>query len=260
MTDIYETIEYRGYNIQIIQDSYACNPMGDDSNWPMITIYNRQVTSYGNIPNPIECFTDNQLVRHQKRICDIIGDIGNIFGRLGTSYDAMREYIADYKGPGISNGELIRDCLAEWLGACDSSADMQVWSELYDLAGIPNLNTCSTGYSQGDYMDILVIGTWEAAESFGWTRKQWRNTSQADMQGQVDAYGAWVWGDCYGYNVTDSDGNDIDDGSCWGFIGSDHKASGLLEYAESAIDYQVRHDLRLAAMSQSVTILKGLGL
>lgn len=63
------------------------------------------------------------------------------------------------------------------------------------------------------------------------------------LRGTIDLYGAWAWGDCYGYIIErvhlDDDG-DVDDElteeleSCWGYYGSDHGDSGLEESALAA--------------------------
>lgn len=53
----------------------------------------------------------------------------------------------------------------------------------------------------------------------------------------VELYNDYLSGSVYGYIIKDSDGNDVD--SCWGFYGYDHKKSGLLESAESFIDWEI---------------------
>lgn len=37
------------------------------------------------------------------------------------------------------------------------------------------------------------------------------------LQSEVEEYGRWLDGDCYGYTVEDANGEELD--SCWGFIG-----------------------------------------
>ncbi len=46
---------------------------------------------------------------------------------------------------------------------------------------------------------------------------------------EVEVYSDYLAGDCYGFQKVDKDGEVID--SCYGFIGSDHKASGLYDAA-----------------------------
>jgi hypothetical protein len=52
----------------------------------------------------------------------------------------------------------------------------------------------------------------------------------AILEGEVETYDHFISGDVYGYKIKESDD------SCFGFYGNDHRASGLLEYAENSID------------------------
>jgi hypothetical protein len=47
------------------------------------------------------------------------------------------------------------------------------------------------------------------------------------MHAEIEMYGAYLAGEVYGYEVVDSNGNELD--SCWGFYGLDHVESGLAE-------------------------------
>jgi hypothetical protein len=59
------------------------------------------------------------------------------------------------------------------------------------------------------------------------------------LRAEVEEYDQYLRGDVYGYQIVNPDG---DDGhSCWGFFGSDHTKSGLLESAQSEIDAEVRN-------------------
>jgi len=49
------------------------------------------------------------------------------------------------------------------------------------------------------------------------------------LQNEVSIYNEFLQGNCYGFKAFDAQGNEVD--SCWGFIGSDLKANGLLDYA-----------------------------
>jgi hypothetical protein len=60
-------------------------------------------------------------------------------------------------------------------------------------------------------------------------------THKAGMESAIELYGQWAWGDVYGYTCEDESGEDVGHG-CWGFYGSDHNKSGLLESAQDQID------------------------
>lgn len=72
----------------------------------------------------------------------------------------------------------------------------------------------------------LIYTTDERIQEFGnkdYTREQvyeW-------LASEVDLYSEWADGHCYGFIVTDKEGDEVD--SCWGFIGSDPDKSGLAE-------------------------------
>ena len=55
------------------------------------------------------------------------------------------------------------------------------------------------------------------------------------MKSCVNSYDQYITGEVYGSNI-----EEVDD-SCSGFFGDDHKASGLLEYAENAIDCHIKN-------------------
>ncbi len=115
--------------------------------------------------------------------------------------------------------------------------DAKQWFEtaesLLTEAGIPCLYQESRGHCRGDVTSCLVILTDE------WFAKTGCNRANAKeiCQRTVDLYSAWAWGDVYGVSeITDPDGNEIEDAPCWGFYGSDHETSGLLAHARSIIE------------------------
>jgi hypothetical protein len=69
----------------------------------------------------------------------------------------------------------------------------------------------------------------------GLTLGQW---AEKILRAEVETYDMYLRGDVYGYRA----GED----SCWGFFGSDHEASGLLEYARDAIDYTIAQSEKAA--------------
>lgn len=101
-----------------------------------------------------------------------------------------------------------------------------------------NARWCA-GYRQGDYADLLIVATPEAIEEFGCTDP----VTVEDLQSQAKLYGAWAWGDVYGYIVervfVDPEDDEVyvteELDSCWGFYGSDFDWSGLEEAAMSAV-------------------------
>tara|TARA_R110000868_G_scaffold74337_10_gene214981 strand:+ start:517 stop:1263 length:747 start_codon:yes stop_codon:yes gene_type:complete len=208
-----ESIEYRGFTIEVIQDDCPQNPFEDwDCNLPLMASYGRSEGkdySEGEIYNYLcNVPTDNQIILHQKKIAELFEDIDldyfkeNEFTKQ-DKIDKIRYYIE--KG-NASFDELKSYC---------------------DLFKIPALSTSRNGYSQGDYSKLFICYTKEFEERTGCTVDK---VDEAHLRSTADLYGYWAFGDVYGYNV-----EEIGD-SCYGFYGTDHEESGLLEYAKNAID------------------------
>lgn len=249
------------YRVRAVQDESPENPFTAwDGHWPMIVDYQdrgHNFTEYDKAPgasvdNPLARFSDGQLIRYQGAICEALGDIycGWTGKRVSVESD-LAEHKRDYRGEYVKGREgmaaLLRDYFSEALSNVADSDRLEVLSSLYDILNIPNLCTSSHGYSQGDYAELLIVATPEAAAQFGWKGKRPLEQARADMKGQAKLYGAWAWGDVFGYIVEraphdpeqrdDSDAwEEID--SCWGFYG-DPEESGLSEQALGAIEYDM---------------------
>jgi len=113
------------------------------------------------------------------------------------------------------------------------------WKEYFDamegiaqLAGIPFYSTISNGYSQGDSARVFVAATPEWRERAGAPLE----TCERQCKAAADTWAAWAWGDVYGVSeITGPDGEEIEDGACWGFYGADHGTSGLMEHCDEAV-------------------------
>jgi len=115
---------------------------------------------------------------------------------------------------------------------------LETIEQVYDWKGTPCAIKSSCGYSQSSYAEILIVLNDDFFKKTGCKPEQ----AESIMQGAADLYSAWAWGGVYGFTV---DG--IDDASCWGFYGSDHKKSGLLEHAKSDIDYHIKQERKAHA-------------
>lgn len=146
---------------------------------------------------------------------------------IARDYSAFRHAFAEALEEQVgSKPEGWRDA-NQWFEAAES---------LLTEAGIPCLYQESRGHCQGDVTLCLVILTDEWFKMTGANRDK----SKEICQQTIDLYSAWAWGDVYGVSeITDPDGNEIEDAlaACWGFYGSDHETSGLLEHARSIIEH-----------------------
>lgn len=248
-----ERAEYHNFIIRAVRDEHADNPLDDwGDHWPMLVTTDDGGKAYDNVPGPtlikpLERFADAELVHNQKAIAKI----------LELDWDLITDYLPDADvGEDIpvprwtSNTYALRELFEDhWTGPSEhkmTRSDLDLLAEFYELLGIPHLRTCSSGYIQRDWAEILVVGTPEAQKQTG------AEPTEQSLQDTADLWSAWAWGDVYGYvvcrRVLDEDGEEdlveVPDGSCWGFYGADHNESGLEEQAIWACDAAVRRALR----------------
>lgn len=222
--DAVETIEAGRYRIDIYRDEDASNPFEDwDGCVPIMVNGGRDFQSH-DYAGASDAFvpTTNQYRRHKKALLAVFG-----IDPDAVSYGCKPT-------PNELETEL-HDAIADAIREHD-------YDKLEDVAriiGLPCLNTCSTGYCQGDYVDIIAV--WPKAWGKENRPKATPNQIAKELQSAVDLFGAWAWGDVYGYVVTDTLTDD-EVGSCWGFYGDDHEASGLLEQARGEAEHAAKSE------------------
>ncbi len=228
----YETLKHRNCAIRIHIDTSPENPWRAwDCEPPILTFYDRSVNVYKNAPEswwdflrllPAETWQRGKRVAFLKEF----------ILPLGVS---LRDYTEEKRR--VGEVDAIATYLEEHLGEKPHGwRSAQQWFEMAEallkLAGIPCLYDQSNGYSQGDSTLCLVVLTPE------WFKKSGASPEHAEAicKSAFDLYSAWAWGDVYGYTCEDENGEEIDDASCWGFYGSNHEQSGLLESAREQIN------------------------
>ena len=275
---------YKGLVIRAVRDSDASNPFeNEDGHWPMLVRTDGRITFYWEdtspwyADDPLARFTPEQLVHDQKAIAKVLGaEDYDVRYHMPEGNDAWTETEDRPIPKWLTDVDILRDWFDDaWEGVSDSDK-LDKCAELYALLGIPHLNTCSRGYSQGDYAELLIVATPEAQKALreqpaDMDAETWAKALSDDLTSQKELYGAWAWGDVYGYVIetcvnadepaacancanTLNDGSDvcdqcggdfeapepeyeeIPDGSCWGYYGSDHAKSGLEESALEAAD------------------------
>lgn len=96
-------------------------------------------------------------------------------------------------------------------------------------------------WDSGQLGYILIDREW-LKEHFGkkyFTQKIRQRLLKA-AEGNVKLYNDYLSGSVYGYQIEDTDGTEIDEGSVWGFYGYEYEKSGLLEDAKSSIDWDIK--------------------
>ena len=243
--------------LMVRDDHHAENPFEEWAGyWPMLASYDQHVTEYDkhkgpSILNVLDRFTDGQLIRHQKAICEA----------LGAPASELEQYKRDYRENFFSMAGCIREWAQETLDAISNTSDKwETLEALYSILGIECLNTCSRGYSQSDYAALLIVAIPEAMQAFGWNKAQAKDKAgiTKDMKGQAKLYGAWAWGDVYGYVIERLEDGEREEtgGSCFGFYGADPDESGLIEQAASALEYELQ---RLGQYKATIAALASVG-
>lgn len=122
---------------------------------------------------------------------------------------------------------------AQWQG-------WSAWQEYFDamesvaaLAGIPCHLTQSNGYCQGDCALVFAAALPAWVKAVGAPPE----TLADQCRATCDLWSAWAWGDVYGIRaIIAPDGEELDDGSVWGFYGTDHEKSGLMDCALETVN------------------------
>jgi hypothetical protein len=242
-----ETIEYKGYQIQIEQDSDAKNPFEAwDCEPPLLTYYGGRhgyAKYYNGAPEtwgailrllPDSCFARGERVEFirehlncsLREFADAARDFGNFSEHCSPEW--IREVCAEILRTDLgSKPDSWRDAIA-WMDAAEA---ILVWG------GITAVYAQSTGYCQGDATLCLAVATPEWVKKVGAPA----DSLKRQLESAIELYGAWAWGDVYGCRILDEEGNELGDvgSSVWGFYGADHEKSGLLESARDAIESHI---------------------
>lgn len=239
------TLQYKGYTIEIEQDQDAENPFESwDCESALLTLSGnrfREQNAYNGAPESI-----GDVVRLMPDSCFKRGErVKLIKAMLNCSMREFAEMMRDYSSTRDAFAEFCEEQVGQTPhGWGDAIEWFEMAESLLKWAGIECLNTQSNGYSQGDSTLVLAIATPEWIAKVGAPAE----SLQDQLQGAVDLYGAWAWGDVYGVSTITAPGSngvcaecDVEwsDGEELSFYGRDHEQSGLMEHARSIIDAHI---------------------
>ena len=211
---------------EIVHDSSPSNPFEDhDGNAPLMYNSGRHAgrTDYSNgeILEAIQqAATDGRIIRHGEKILDI----------LGSSFEYYED---DTKEDKIDH---IRDEI--------NSATVEELGELCELFKLPYKQYTSTGYSQGDWADVLILLTPEFYERTGAPKKH----DQKNLEGAANLFDSWAWGDVYGFRIykettceccNETKKEEID--SCWSFFGHDFENNGMMDHFPEELHEELKN-------------------
>lgn len=243
-----EQIKIDSYTVNIAYDQSAENPFESwDCEPPLLAYYDsgkHGFKAYNDAPSTwreILWLLPDSIFERKNRVA---------FLRRFLPPISPREYVQALRDNDGSDFEAFIQLFNEQLGEKphgwgSASEWLDTAAAILEYGGIPCHCTQSNGYCQGDSTLLLVIGlpAWVAKVGAP------ADSVPAQLKSACELHGQWQWGDVYGVeSITDENGEEIPHGSCWGFYGSDHEKSGLLDHARNAIECHERHNEKQAAL------------
>lgn len=137
--------------------------------------------------------------------------------------------------------------------AFPSSNPLPVYAAAFKATGVPFYEETSTGYSQGDYAELLFCHPPQWRERYGVPLGAYAR-HESDMESAAKLWGFWAWGDCWGLEIETPEGEHVD--SCWGFFtdspttDAGAEESGMADYFADMLpdDWHVDSDIGAAAL------------
>lgn len=129
---------------------------------------------------------------------------------------------------------------------------------LYDHSGISIQTTIFDCQWDSGQVGFAWVTKKAAKENWGWKKltKERLETIKKALLGEVATYDDYLRGLVYGYVVEDENGNEIDDGSCWGYFGYGAiKEDGYaVVEAKDAIDHEIERLKEQAEVNETAEI------
>lgn len=232
----YQAAEYRGLVVEVHQDSDPMNPFEDmDGNPPTIVYSGRSDWNdyaNGECEAALAAISDGRLLRHWQAIAKALDLFPNDV--QSDALESQRDYggrLVDIKREAF---ESALDDMKPGIYGGNAGDYLEALAALWAIAGRVAVAWSSSGYSQGDYADGISVATQAWEELTG--APVATHADQCEAMGTL--WGAWAWGDVYGYVVKGPGGVELDEfhDSCWGYYGTEHGESGLEESAIDAAD------------------------
>jgi len=231
-----------GYTVTVGYDESPQNPFEAWDGEPPLASFSERWNG-PTAEDVFECIPEAVAAKHYKKILAAIGEY------VECAEGVRADYVECRRDFGVSRHDALREAVR---GICKvdlprgwRSAErfIDLLETLASIAGIAYLSEESTGYSQGDAARLFTFASPEWVELTGAPE----DTHAAQLSAACDLWTAWAWGDVYGIaEITGPDGEEIEDGSVWGFYGSDHDASGLVDAALETIRAHERFRAREA--------------
>lgn len=157
----------------------------------------------------------------------------------GTMVTFLRNYTVGDTDHGFENGQELMD----FINSDECLAALPIFAYIHSGITISTGGfSCQWDSGQAGMIFIDQAGCDKIGYDESWREHNYPELSMKEalekvLEAEVKEMDMYLTEGCYYYSI-----EEVDD-SCGGFLGFDHKKSGLLEYAENAIDCHIQHKL-----------------
>lgn len=112
---------------------------------------------------------------------------------------------------------------------------------IYDHSGITMFVGGASGWDCGK-VGFIYCTKKDILKEWGgkYLTKKMLKKAEDLLNGEVETYDVYIRGDVVGYMIMDENGEDIDDGSCWGY----YSTEDAIADAKSVIDYHIVYEAK----------------
>lgn len=147
----------------------------------------------------------------------------------GLYREALREsYSYEPESVALAAFDAARDCFYE-------RNPLALYAAAFKARGWPYYETTSTGYSQGDYAELLFVATPAWFELTGAPL----DSAASQLEHAARLWGFWAWGDVWGVSIETEEGDSV--ASCFGFYtdspedAKGQEESGMADFFSEAL-------------------------
>lgn len=232
MTPI-ETISYRGYKIEIHQDSDPQNPRDDDNLGTIVGFARRHHIG-----------DEQPKCSPQEFLEGLARDADSSIEEIEDRVDPINAhwYGQDSRWKDMANAYLKK----RYEQALDDNYVL-LPVHMYEHGQIAlSTSSFSCPWDSGQ-VGYIYVSKEKVVEEYGdWTAETVAQATKC-LEGEIETYSQWLNGEVYGYVIEDGEGEETEEGSCWGFYDMDY----CIEGAKSMVDYLAKKSLELAISDAS---------
>lgn len=237
MTPI-ETINYRGYSIEIHHDTDPISPREDD-NLGIIVGWHRRYTIGDQQP---KCSPHEFLEGLARDVDTSIEEIEDRVDPINAHW-----YGQDSRWKDIANAYLKK----RYDKALDDNYVI-LPLHMYDHGNVSlSTGSFSCPWDSGQVGYVYVTKE-KVTEKYGdWTAETIAKATKC-LEGEVETYSQYINGDVYGYVIKNEELEEIDDGSCWGFYDDEYCEQEAKRVVDHAIEARVALELSDASCGTGI--------